>query len=328
MTRAVWTSRRSSRPLSAHFLVATASKQVVRRVCLDTFDRRLRAAGLTLEHQSTPSGDRVVVGRPDAVLALVAPTKDLRWPAHADILPAGSVRDAVAGVAGIRALMVVSDENRRMSLLELRNTDAKTVVRVELDEPVSAGAGGTRLTVLALRGYQADARRVERILTGLGLREVDLDEDRGSVTESPTARVDRAVPASVLLTTALTDFSAAMRDNLPGLLDDVDTEFLHDFRVAVRRTRSTLKLGRSGPAGGDAQTRWEPDFKWLGDLTTPVRDLDVYELDLPDDGGLAGGGGRRRPGAVLETYLRRRRSCRASSAGARAAVRAVPAAGR
>jgi CHAD domain-containing protein len=26
---------------------------------------------------------------------------------------------------------------------------------------------------------------------------------------------------------------------------------------------------------------WEPAFKWLGDLTTPVRDLDVYEQDLP-----------------------------------------------
>ena len=35
-----------------------------------------------------------------------------------------------------------------------------------------------------------------------------------------------------------------MTENLPGLLDDIDTEFLHDFRVAVRRTRSTLKLGR------------------------------------------------------------------------------------
>ena len=292
--------------LSAHFLVATASKQVVRRVCLDMFDRRLRAAGLTLEHQSTPSGDRVVVGRPDAVLALVAPTKDLRWPAHADILPAGSVRDAVAGVAGIRALMVVSDENRRMSLLELRNTDAKTVVRVELDEPVSAGAGGTRLTVLALRGYQADARRVERILTGLGLREVDLDEDRGSVTESPTARVDRAVPASVLLTTALTDFSAAMRANLPGLLDDVDTEFLHDFRVAVRQTRSTLKLGRSA-LPEVMGTRWESEFKWLGDLTTQVRDLDVYELDLPTMEGwlMAADPADLEP---FSRFLRRRRS--------------------
>ena len=71
-----------------------------------------------------------------------------------------------------------------------------------------------------------------------------------------------------------------MRENLPGLLDDVDTEFLHDFRGAVRRTRSTLKLGR--PALPDVMRhRWEPAFKWLGDMTTPVRDLDVYELDMP-----------------------------------------------
>jgi CHAD domain-containing protein len=71
-----------------------------------------------------------------------------------------------------------------------------------------------------------------------------------------------------------------MRQNLPGLLDDVDTEFLHDFRVAVRRSRATLKLGR--PVLPEVMhTRWEPAFKSLGDLTTPVRDLDVYELDLP-----------------------------------------------
>ena len=66
----------------------------------------------------------------------------------------------------------------------------------------------------------------------------------------------------------------------PGMLDDVDTEFLHDFRVAVRRTRSTLKLGRPALPQGVAD-RWEPALKWLGGLTTPVRDLDVYELDLP-----------------------------------------------
>ena len=66
-----------------------------------------------------------------------------------------------------------------------------------------------------------------------------------------------------------------MRDNLPGTIGDVDTEFLHDVRVAVRRTRSLLKLGRPAlPA--HVREAWEPQFKWLGDLTTPVRDLDVY----------------------------------------------------
>jgi len=91
---------------------------------------------------------------------------------------------------------------------------------------------------------------------------------------------DRNAPATLLLATGLKGVLATMRTNLPGLLDDVDTEFLHDFRVAVRRTRSTLKLGRSIlPQAVGA--RWEPLFKGFGDLTTPVRDLDVYELDLP-----------------------------------------------
>ncbi|MEO8555597.1 MAG: CHAD domain-containing protein [Actinomycetota bacterium] len=96
----------------------------------------------------------------------------------------------------------------------------------------------------------------------------------------PTSRVSRGAPAVLLLATALSDSLATMRDNLPGLLDDLDTEFLHDFRVAVRRTRSTLKLGRA-VLPEVMGYRWEPAFKGLGDATTPLRDLDVYELDLP-----------------------------------------------
>ena len=62
---------------------------------------------------------------------------------------------------------------------------------------------------------------------------------------------------------------------------DIDTEFLHDLRVAVRRTRSALKLaGDALPAGLAA--RFSPEFKWLGDLTTPTRDLDVYLLGYQD----------------------------------------------
>ena len=64
---------------------------------------------------------------------------------------------------------------------------------------------------------------------------------------------------------------------MPGTLRDIDTEFLHDLRVAVRRTRSALKL-----AGTCCPPAWRPafagEFKWLGDLTTPTRDLDVYLL--------------------------------------------------
>src|SRR5665811_1424892 len=178
--------------------------------------------------------------------------------------------------------MVSSDERRRVRLLELHNEDGKTVARVELDEPSSAAiaAAPAQLTVLPLRGYDEQARRAARLLVGLGLRAIQPGADRAPNSAAPTAGTDRAVPASVLLTKALSDNLATMCEDLPGLLDDVDTEFLHDFRVAVRRTRATLKLGR--PSLPEVmRSRWEPAFKSLGDLTTPVRDLDVYLLDLP-----------------------------------------------
>ncbi len=107
------------------------------------------------------------------------------------------------------------------------------------------------------------------------------DEGRSEPTSAhPTSRVNRAAPAALLLARALSDFLATMRDNLPGLLDDLATDFLHDFRVAVRRTRSTLKLGRA-VLPEVMRDGWVLAFEGLGDATTPLRDLDVYELDLP-----------------------------------------------
>jgi CHAD domain-containing protein len=89
------------------------------------------------------------------------------------------------------------------------------------------------------------------------------------------------LPARLLLSAELTDFLQQVRVNFPGTIDDIDTEFLHDVRVAIRRTRSLLKLGRPALPAHLRQV-WEPQFKWLGDVTTPVRDLDVYQLGLPE----------------------------------------------
>jgi len=266
--------------LSAQFAAVPSSKQLVRRRRLDTFDRRLEAAGLMLEHQIVAAGERLVLGRSDGSGTMAVSVKDPRWPALVDLLPSGPVRDAIAPVIGVRALMVSSDERRRIQRVDLRNGEGKTVARVELDEPASVAASPAKLTVRRLRGYDEQARRADRLLVGLGLRAVEQGEDQlpGPAQQMPVT--DRAVPATALLAVALSGFLATMRENLPGLLDDVDTEFLHDFRVAVRRTRATLKLGR--PALPEAmRTRWEPAFKSLGDLTTPLRDLDVYQLDLP-----------------------------------------------
>jgi CHAD domain-containing protein len=264
--------------LSTRFSVVISPVKHVRRARLDTFDHRLRAAGLTLQHQSGRDGDVLVLG--DGETTLSQPLGNLRWPALADALPAGRLRELTAPVTGIRALIAMSQESRRLRRLDLLNEDAKTVGRIEVDEPESPTAGPAQLTVRTLRGYEDQAQRAARLLSGAGLRPLRRRAERDHDSPPKPTTADRNAPATLLLTTGLKGVLATMRTNLPGLLDDVDTEFLHDFRVAVRRTRSTLKLGRSIlPQAVSA--RWEPLFKGFGDLTTPVRDLDVYELDLP-----------------------------------------------
>lgn len=277
--------------LAGSFTVVTGAPRVVRVAGLDTFDRRLRSAGLRLEHHRSGAFERLVLTRADGGPDVVAPVTEPRWPALATALPPGPVREAVVPLADIRALMVGWDQRRRVRRVELHDRHDKTVARLEVHEALGgtspAQSAPAEVRLLPLRGYEDAARRAGRLLAGLGLRPAadDASTAGGAATGSDqpvpaSSAVDRSAPATALLALGLRGNLSAMQDNLPGLLDDVDTEFLHDFRVAVRRTRSTLKLGR--PALPEVMRhRWEPAFKWLGDLTTPVRDLDVYELGLP-----------------------------------------------
>jgi CHAD domain-containing protein len=75
-----------------------------------------------------------------------------------------------------------------------------------------------------------------------------------------------------------------LQANEPGLLSNLDTEFLHDFRVAVRRTRSLLGQIR-GVFPEDAIEHFSTEFSWLGRLTGPPRDMDVLVLALRQRGG-------------------------------------------
>ena len=83
----------------------------------------------------------------------------------------------------------------------------------------------------------------------------------------------------------LRDLAGMVEANLPGTLADHDTEFLHDLRVAVRRSRSVLREMK-GAFPPDALARQRDALKWIQAVTGPTRDLDVQLLDW--EGLLAG----------------------------------------
>ena len=69
--------------------------------------------------------------------------------------------------------------------------------------------------------------------------------------------------------------------NLDGAIADLDSEFLHDLRVSVRRSRAVQReLKRVFPP--DELAHYRAEFRWLQQATGDVRDLDVHVLEFDD----------------------------------------------
>jgi CHAD domain-containing protein len=95
------------------------------------------------------------------------------------------------------------------------------------------------------------------------------------VATSPTVPLAADDEALAGFRRVLRNLATTIDANLEGALDDIDPEFLHELRVAVRRTRSVLTEGKKVlPA--DVRDRYRDGFRWLGELTGPPRDLDVH----------------------------------------------------
>jgi CHAD domain-containing protein len=88
-----------------------------------------------------------------------------------------------------------------------------------------------------------------------------------------TARQDSIRKALIQAWTAQLD---DLHRHLPGAQAGADSEELHQFRVAMRKTRALLKLFRKTLPQA---ARLEAEFKWLAAATGPVRDLDVLMAD-------------------------------------------------
>jgi len=70
-----------------------------------------------------------------------------------------------------------------------------------------------------------------------------------------------------------------LREQLPGVRHDIDTEFVHQARVATRRMRSALRLFHDAVSESTASYLQE-ELRWLGGLLGAVRDVDVFLLNL------------------------------------------------
>jgi len=149
------------------------------------------------------------------------------------------------------------------------------------------GGAGWLIEVDELAGYPKAAQRARSLLGSLGLHVSDDDllalaaaangTDLRGHRGSPTVALDRTEPSFDAFRRVLANLAGEIDANWEGTVDAVDPEFLHDLRVAVRRTRSVLAQAKRVLSAG-TRDRFREEFGWLGAATGPARDLDVYVI--------------------------------------------------
>jgi CHAD domain-containing protein len=279
--------------LGTGFDLTVGAAATVERTFYDTFDGRLHAAGLALIAQD----GRLIAVTVPSYIELAGVTAQPGERLFASDLPSGRLRELLEPIVEVRALGATARTRGQVIRIGVCNDDAKTVVRLVLEAPEAVGNGGqnwvdlrTRVHVVAVRGYDRALQRVRRTLAGkVGLEVSELAAHAEAIVSAGglpggyqtklDLRLSGRDPAAAGAATAFGEMLRVIELTLPGTLADIDTEFLHDLRVAVRRTRSVQRqLGGAFP-----QERWRwfrDEFRWLGQVTGPTRDLDVLLIDF------------------------------------------------
>lgn len=248
--------------LSEQFKVGPMATKTEDLIYYDTFDALLRESGLTCLARAGALPD------PDAM------------------------GNGISEAIGVRALLPQARIRARTETAPLLDELEKTVARVGVVALTVIGPGGDhrplppRLWVRGVRGYDEELGAALGLLQArLPLHDAELsvhDEavtvaggDPAGFTSKPDIKLELGEPSDGAVARTLTALAEVIDANLPGTLADIDTEFLHDYRVSLRRTRAVLReFRRVFPAPEWRYFRGE--LKWLQGVTSDTRDLDVY----------------------------------------------------
>ncbi|WP_309380469.1 CHAD domain-containing protein [Cerasicoccus frondis] len=285
--------RKMLRGLKSDVGLQGGSKERRRWTVLDTFDWRLLSANCVLLRDGKICELHRCAG--DELIASV-PLQGAKKNLAAVDFPQGTLRDKVSGPVSIRAVMPRAEFIREVESYRIENHDGKTVVRLELEtllRPVvrQKPLPFQRLVrVVALKGYEGDAKDVSLKIAGLGLQaHTDTRhyafaalEASGVTPFDYASKIKLQFAPELSARDACTEILQASLDqmqiNVSGMLADVDSEFLHDFRVSLRRTRSLLQLVK-GVYAEDKVLRFKQELGDVMKRTNRLRDLDVYLLE-------------------------------------------------
>ncbi|ETX12829.1 hypothetical protein OCH239_15690, partial [Roseivivax halodurans JCM 10272] len=242
----------------------------------DTFDGQLAAAGRLLLSE----GDNLILLGGEETLRQAGPAPGF----VADMEP-GAVRDALSAmVSPLRRLSLLGEATLVRQKLALLDDLDKTQVRCDLVVlNADKGRAAAFLSATALRGYD---KALDRLSKSLAARDdISRIDARGAIATLFPGAEGRDLKPDIAMTPQTTAFRAATdiieahldlaRAHEAGAIADIDSEFLHQYRVALRKVRSVISLFK-GVYSPEETEDLKARFGALMAETGPLRDLDVY----------------------------------------------------
>jgi CHAD domain-containing protein len=257
---------------------------------LDTFDGRLHRAGLRLRADEAEQIELELSGL-GTTPAHVTVDDLPRVPAD---IPAGPFRTRIAALIDVRVLLPRLRVTGRSSIGVLRDAAGKVVVSAELHEGAHVvgrpdiGCSAATLEIHEVPGYAKHTDRTLAAMRSMGVEECDTDTltlcaaaadvELAGFNAMATVPLDPAMAAIDGFRLVLANLAATIDAHWQGTIDQTDPEFLHDLRIALRRTRVVLaEAKRVLPP--EILQRTRDELAWLTRLTSTPRDLDVYLLE-------------------------------------------------
>lgn len=269
---------------------------VIQRTYFDSFDWRIYCAGGVIEEESG-TGGFALRWRNFVSNEIYGNTSINNMIRFAWDLPDCDLRERLEPILGMRALLPLLRMNCMVHGLIVLNKEKKTVARLGIEENRILGSTESKprklpaiLYVESVKGYGTVFKEVLQVINQQLALKVD---DQGMVQRAMAAvelqpgayssdlnlKLRPETHIEVVMRNILLRLLEIMKANEWGIRADLDTEFLHDFRVAVRRSRSALGQIR-GVLPHKMWDRLSRKFAWLGEITGPTRDLDVYLLNF------------------------------------------------
>ncbi|GGF62765.1 CHAD domain-containing protein [Terasakiella brassicae] len=272
-----------------------SGEQVVEQTYLDTFDWALCRNDISFIYEQTDASHLRIMTDQRGVKT-PAPQTVEHLPVFPDDIPAGKMQKTIAKMVGLRALIPLAQLKSEQIIIHVEDKKGRVRIRLVVEVNFQRPAPrrkmlelGCRLRIECLKGYEKDFAKTLPRFAGLtpSSQKVFFGQIMENIGKTPMdyssklkIKLDRDMRADEALKTILKDQLAQIETNIDGTIANTDTEFLHDLRVAVRRSRSALSRLK-GVLPPSIQDRFSQELAWIGSITTPVRDLDVYLLDYP-----------------------------------------------